>query len=168
MAASMTHPACLDEKDLLADCDIRFTRRSGPGGQNRNKVETAVIVTHRPTGLGAEASERRSQAENRRVAAFRLRLALALEVRSDAAGPSELWRSRCRGRRIAVNPEHEDFPALLAEALDVIGRLDSDLKAAAGALECSASQLLKLLKCEPRAWALLNQARRARGLAPLL
>ena len=52
----MSHPAAHDLERLLADCDVRFTRRSGPGGQNRNKVETAVVLTHRPTGLVAEAT----------------------------------------------------------------------------------------------------------------
>src|SRR5271157_4536628 len=121
------HPACLDPERLAALCDFRTTRRSGPGGQNRNKVETAVILTHRPSGISAEAAERRTQGENRRAALFRLRLKLALEMRTptatlagEAYRPSALWQRRCRGGRIFVNPEHEDFPALLAEALDVL------------------------------------------------
>ena len=48
------HPASLDDDRLLAECDQSFLRRSGPGGQNRNKVETAVVLRHRPTGLIAE------------------------------------------------------------------------------------------------------------------
>src|SRR3989442_8957319 len=75
------HPAGLDPEALNAECEFRATRRSGPGGQNRNKVETAVILTHRPTGIRAEASERRTQGENRRAARFRLRIELALTVR---------------------------------------------------------------------------------------
>src|SRR5207248_1618001 len=62
------HPAALDPELLASQCAFRATRRSGPGGQNRNKVETAVILTHRPTGIRAEASERRTQGENRRAA----------------------------------------------------------------------------------------------------
>lgn len=164
------HPAALDPARLLADCDVRFTRRSGPGGQNRNKVETAAILTHRPTGLAAEAGERRSQGENRRAALFRLRLLLALDVRRPIGpvdGPSALWRSRLRGGRIAVNPAHDDFPALLAEALDALAARDQDVKAAAEALGCSPSQLVKLLKDEPRALTRVNADRRERGLRPL-
>lgn len=163
------HPAGLPPERLLADCEIRFTRRSGPGGQNRNKVETAVILHHRPTGLIAEAAERRSQAENRRVALARLRLTLALEVRSElAAGPaSVLWRSRCKNGRVVVSPEHEDFPALLAEALDHLLAADLDPRIAAEGLGCTPSQLLKLLKEEPRAFGLLNKRRDQRGLPRL-
>ena len=69
----MPHPAAVPAVDLLKDCAVERTRRSGPGGQHRNKVETAIVLTHRPTGIQAEASERRSQPENLAVATFRLR-----------------------------------------------------------------------------------------------
>lgn len=165
------HPAAEPVDRLLADCDVRFARRSGPGGQNRNKVETAAILSHRPTGLSAEANERRSQGQNRAVALTRLRLLLALEVRrmpDPIAGPSTLWRSRLKGEKIAVNPEHDDFPALLAEALDAVEASEYDIKRAAGTLGCSASQLIKLLKLEPRAFKKLNDSRAVRGLRPML
>lgn len=165
------HPAAEPTDRLLAECDVRFDRRSGPGGQNRNKVETAAILSHRPTGLSAEANERRSQGQNRAVALMRLRLVLALEVRRSPdpiAGPSPLWRSRLKGERIAVNPLHEDFPALLAEALDAVEASDADTKRAAGTLGCSSSQLVKFLKLEPRALKRVNDRRAELGLRPLL
>lgn len=162
------HPAALDPDRLAAECDFKTTRRSGPGGQNRNKVETAVILTHRPTGIAAEAAERRTQGENRREALFRLRLKLALEVRRPPEpAPSALWTSRVRGGRVVVNPEHDDFPALLAEALDAIEGRDDDFKAAATALGCSATQLVKLLAAESRALARINARRVEMGLHPL-
>ena len=164
----MSHPAALDPDRLAAECEFRATRRSGPGGQNRNKVETAVILTRRPTGIVAEAAERRPQGENRRQALFRLRLKLALEIRTPPGeAPSPLWSSRLRGGRIVVSPEHDDFPALLAEALDALAARHDDVKEAAAALGCSTSQLVKLLAAEPRALALVNGRRAARGLHAL-
>jgi hypothetical protein len=161
----MTHPAALTAEQLLADCAIERTRRSGPGGQHRNKVETAVVITHRPTGLRAEASERRSQAANLGRAIFRLRVELALRVRtSPGEAPSPLWTGRVAGRRIAVNPAHEDFPALLAEALDSLAVSGWAPTEAAHSLRVSGSQLVKLLKLEPEALMLLNAERRTRGL----
>jgi hypothetical protein len=165
-----SHPAALPIQRLLKECTARRTRRSGPGGQHRNKVETAVIIEHQPTGISAEASERRSQEENRQVALFRLRLNLAVEVRHPVGSPytpSELWLGRCRGGRLAVNPRHDDFPALLAEALDVLAFCEDDIKAAAVVLRCTPSQLTKFVQLEPRAIAAVNRARERSGLHKL-
>ncbi len=168
------HPAALANEALLAECDVQRTRRSGPGGQHRNKVETAIVLKHRPTGVQAAASERRSQSENLTTALFRLRVNLALEVRCDTPvttegehRPSELWRSRCRNQRIAVNPEHEHFPVLLAEVLDAIHRYGPDLHDSSNALECTRSQLVKFLKLEPRGMAMVNRWRIELGLQEL-
>jgi hypothetical protein len=165
-----SHPAALPPDELLAQCDVRHDRRSGPGGQHRNKVQTAVVVVHRPTGISAEANERRSQAENKHEALRRLRLRLAVEIRSPDVGaqpPSELWQRRTTGGRIAVSPAHDDFPALLAEALDAVADADYELATAAARLGVTTSQLARLLRREPPAWTTVNQARRHRGLRPL-
>lgn len=164
------HPASLASKVLLNDCDVRFARRSGPGGQNRNKVETAAILTHRPSGLAAEANEKRSQSQNRETALFRLRIILALKIRTVREPndiPSVLWKSRFPKGRLAINPRHEEFPAILAEALDVIALQSGDLRASAEALCSTSSQLIKLLKDEPKAFLFFNEDRRARGLPVL-
>jgi hypothetical protein len=164
------HPAAAAAEELLRQCETERLRRSGPGGQHRNKVETAIRLRHRPTGVRAEASERRSQAENRRVALARLRIELALQIRSSpepGQPASSLWRSRLSDGRISVNAAHEDFPALLAEALDRIAVHQGDVKPAAESLLSTSSQLVKLLKKEPRALALVNRWRAEHGLAPL-
>ena len=54
------------------DLKITFYRSSGPGGQRKNKVETAVRITHIPTGIIASATEFRSQVQNRALALERL------------------------------------------------------------------------------------------------
>ncbi len=170
MSPPAVHPAAIAADALLSDCDVRRLRRRGPGGQHRNKVETAVVLEHRPTGVSAEANERRSQAENRAVALRRLRVNLALGIRLARDfddPPSRLWQSRCRGGRIEINDHHADFPAMLAEALDAIAAADVDVKRAAESLGCSTSQLVRLLKKAQPALALVNHWRGKRELHPL-
>ncbi|HUG69024.1 MAG TPA: peptide chain release factor-like protein [Pirellulaceae bacterium] len=165
------HPAMLEEAALLADCEIRRQRRSGPGGQHRNKVETAVVITHAPTGIQGEASERRSQEQNRQVAIRRLRTNLAIHHRTDVCAENHqataLWQDRCRNGRVSVNPEHDDFPAILAEALNLLAACDWEPKEAAPRLTCTPSQLVKLIQLEPHAFLELNRQRSARQLRPL-
>ena len=113
MKAPLSHPTLLSEELLLRSCDIQRTRGSGPGGQHRNKVETAIVITHQPTGVTGQASERRSQHKNREVAIQRLRLNLALQVRTAVTAddpPSELWQSRVRSRKINVSSSTLTLP----------------------------------------------------------
>jgi hypothetical protein len=163
------HPASLPTATLLKACDETHTRRGGPGGQHRNKVETAVVLVHIPTGIRAEASERRSQAENRRVAIGRLRLGLALGHRCppDPAGPSALWKARSTGGRIVVAITHDDYPALVAEALDRLQATGWNLPLATLALGVTPSQLTRLFRRQPAAWTMLARQRAAAGLPPL-
>jgi hypothetical protein len=164
------HPAALDPAKLLQACEFAATRRSGPGGQHRNKVSTAAVLRHVPSGISAEASERRSQAENRRIALFRLRVNLALEVRRPAPDdrlPSAPWNERTRGGRISVSDRHDDYPAMLAEALDFVAARGGDVRGAAEALGVTSSQLVRFLQREPRAMALVNALRARGGLRPL-
>lgn len=167
------HPATIDERALADQCDFSKDRAGGPGGQHRNKVESRVTVLHIPTQVEAHAGERRSAVDNRRVALFRLRLLLAVNVRTPVpAGEvrSDLWRSRCpdsAGGKIACNSEHHDYPAMLAEALDLVWASGLDVGKAALRLSASSSQLLKLIKDHPAAFVRLNQARDAQGLHKL-
>ncbi len=158
------HPAAFPIQRLQDESDIKRTRASGPGGQHRNKVETAIVITHRPTGVVGQASESRSQERNRQAAWQRLKLNLALAVRVQRTEISPLWLARRSGKRIEVNPEHPDFPALLAETLDQIHIHDYDVASAAQSLGVSTSQLVKLVKKVPAAWQAVNQERESLGL----
>lgn len=167
IALAPPHPATLGIDELLLACDWGRERTGGPGGQHRNKVESAVWITHLPSGVEAQASERRSATENKRVAVGRLRHALAVAVRCPVAigeVRSALWLSRCtRAGTIACNPSHDDYPHLLAEAMDVVHSANWDVKQASLRLGCSMSQLLKFIQDHTPAFLRLNEERRARG-----
>ncbi len=66
----------------MDDVEIRTTRGSGPGGQNRNKVESCVVATHKPSGLTVRAETERSQHQNRSLALGLLRARLAEQARN--------------------------------------------------------------------------------------
>ena len=55
-----------------ADVEESFARSRGPGGQNVNKVLTAVTLRHLPSGISVTAQDSRSQAVNRKLARERL------------------------------------------------------------------------------------------------
>jgi ribosome-associated protein len=69
-------PFPTDRPTLEKEVEMTFYRAGGPGGQHRNKVESAVRLVHRASGITVTASERRSQAQNRELAWDRLIAAL--------------------------------------------------------------------------------------------
>jgi peptide chain release factor len=86
MFAPVEHPQW-----SLAELRIEAMRSSGPGGQHVNKTNSAVRVTHLPTGTTVVAREERSQHQNRRLALARLAQILN---RRDADAEDETRRKR--------------------------------------------------------------------------
>ena len=171
---SDSHPCYWSEEQLLAKCRLTFSRASGPGGQNRNKVETSVQIEFVPAGILASASERRTQNENRKVALQRLRCKLAVEFRctqseqsNDRKAGSVVWQCYCRNGRIDIAESNSDWPAVLAEIIETLRIEDWNVSKVAGILGTSSSQLVKLLKKHSPAFLLLNAERKTRGQRPL-
>ena len=73
------------DDDLLRECEVDTMRASGPGGQHVNKTESAVRLTHTPTGIAIVCRTQRSQHRNRLECLKRLRA--RLEKLNERAAP---------------------------------------------------------------------------------
>jgi len=175
------HPCWLELEKFLDQCVLRAQRRSGPGGQHRNKTSSGIFLEHKPTGHIGEATERRSQADNRGVACQRLRIKLATVVRV----PSPLvvrdgnatWkcvdeseavvRSKYESSPLKVAPKNFDHASLMACLMNDLWRAGGQPSLVAAIWKVSTSALVRFVRLHPPAFVMVNAYRQHHGRASL-
>lgn len=164
-------PLDLSDKQLLADCDVHRYRASGPGGQHRNKVESAVRLRHRSTGITVVATESRSQHENRARALRRLRLALAMSIELPLGAVDAMpeWLAECVDRRggLQVGKRHERFCYFVRLVVRLLLGTEGRVAPVAERLGVSTSHLVGFIRSHRKLWAKVNDFRRRFNLKPL-
>ncbi|HEX2689976.1 MAG TPA: peptide chain release factor-like protein [Kofleriaceae bacterium] len=159
---------------LIAQCEVDRYRASGPGGQHRNKTESAVRLRHKPSGTTAIGEDSRSQAENKLHAVRRLRAAIALEVREpvalDGFTPSPRLAALVAGGTAPLGAKTRvtgEYWAAIAELLDLLVAGDLEIGATAQRLGITTGAMSKLLLHDEHVARAVNDLRRGRNMRPL-
>jgi hypothetical protein len=167
-AAEIRRRLDFSDERLRSECIVHTHRIGGPGGQHRNKTESAVRLLHRPSGIVVTGQERRSQHRNAASALRRLREALAVQFRAPLA-ERVTWPESVlfRDGRLRVGENNRRFYHVLGLALDALAAFAGRPQEAAAWLGVSTSSLTRFLADHSRAWQEANRIRAAAGLGPL-
>ena len=167
----------LSPDELLAQCTRTPYQASGPGGQKRNRVYSALRLEHSPTGVRAESGAHREAARNRADALRKLRLALAIAGSrlvllprphdgtppEDPPGPPAGYPAF----RAKISTEHKDYPATVLESLVMFRALGGELRPTAARLGVSTSAFGRYLKIDKTVFAEANRIRETAELPRL-
>ncbi|MCE3215902.1 hypothetical protein HAX54_004053 [Datura stramonium] len=169
----------MSDEELMRQCEMSTFKASGPGGQHRNKRESAVRLKHNPTGIVAQAVEDRSQHMNRASALSRLRVLLALKVRNNIdldtyTPPQELLQilpakstirvSKCGPQ---IGPNNPKFALGMQALLDLLFAVEGSVSDAAKKLGLSTGALSRLLLSDDNLRMAVNEFRKSKGIKPL-
>ena len=159
---------------LIAQCEVDRYRASGPGGQHRNKTESAVRLRHKLTGVSAIGEDSRSQSENKLHAVRRLRQSIALDVREpvvlDGFVPSRRLAAFVAGGTAPLGAKTRqtgEYWASIGELLDLFVEGGLEVGTTAQRLGISTGAMSKLLLHDDAVARAVNDLRRARGMRPL-
>lgn len=156
---------------LLAQCEEHRHRTGGPGGQHRNKTESAIRLHHKPSDITVTATERRSQHENRARALERLREAIAIQIRQPLDPENlklpETLRDTTAGGKMIIGRRDPRQLVLLAWALDLLDALAGRAADAARIVGLTTSQMVGLFKDDPKRLAAANAIRQRHKMEPL-
>jgi hypothetical protein len=159
---------------LIAQCEVDRYRASGPGGQHRNKTESAVRLRHKLTGASAIGEDSRSQSENKLHAVRRLRATIALDVREpvrlDGFVPSARLAAFVKAGTAPLGAKTKltgEYWAAIAELLDLLVSGELEIGTTAQRLGITTGALSKLLLHDEQVARAVNDLRRSRGMRPL-
>jgi hypothetical protein len=159
---------------LIAQCEVDRYRASGPGGQHRNKTESAVRLRHKLSGVSAIGEDSRSQAENKVHAVRRLRSAIALElrepVRLEGYVPSRRLAAMVAAGTAPLGAKTRltgEYWAGIAELLDLLVAGALEIGTTAQRLGITTGAMSKLLLHDDQVARVVNDLRRAKGMRPL-
>jgi hypothetical protein len=165
MSVTHTDLLPLSDADLLRQCDVQTRRGSGPGGQKRNKTESAVRLCHTPSGITVQSDDTRSQHKNRQKALTRLRerIALTLRCELDLAGwnPPEQLQLLLQG---SIGRNSLDYLPAVAALLDLFVAVSCSVRDAAEKLGISTGALSRRLLADERLARAVNALRAERGM----
>jgi hypothetical protein len=162
------------DDQLIAQSEVDRYRASGPGGQHRNKTESAVRLRHKLTGISAIGEDSRSQSENKLHAVRRLRAAIALNVREPVALDGYVPSLRLTAFVAAgTAPLGKNtkltgaYWASIGDLLDLLFAGELEIGTTAQRLGISTGALSKMLLHDEAVARTVNDARRARQMRPL-
>jgi hypothetical protein len=168
------HYLLASDDALISQCEVDRYRASGPGGQHRNKTESAVRLRHKLTGVSAIGEDSRSQSENKLHAVRRLRAAIALQVREpvhlETFAPSPRLAALVAGGTAPLGAKTRqtgEYWAAIAELLDLLVAGALEIGATAQRLGITTGALSKLLLHDEQVARCVNDLRRARSMRPL-
>jgi hypothetical protein len=164
----------LDDDALLRQCTVDTYKSSGPGGQHRNKVSSAVRLRHRPSGLMTTGDQSRSQHENKRLALKRLRKEIATSLRApaDLSAPPGAPLSDCihtdkrrpKGPlRLDVGRKDHRFWQVVAQLLDRLEAAEGRAGDASDSIGISTSNLIRIFKSDTTALSAAQGIRKKHG-----
>lgn len=155
----------LSDGELLRKCTVTYFQASGPGGQKRNRVNSAVRLNHLQTGITVVSSDSRSAERNRSAALARMRLQLALspwpcreidEVKTKFPGK---WPEF----RVQINHKHGDFPNCVFSALHFFNSFQGEIRTTGKKLGTTSSSLVRFFKVNKQVWKTVAEIRKHFG-----
>lgn len=173
---------CLTDEKILAQCDIHIYKASGPGGQHRNKVSSAIRLRHKTTGITATANDSRSQHSNKKLALQRMRMNIALRLRCDVPPTQEKSKlpeilteclqvatkgPQAGSAKLIIGRKNHKFWSVAAYLLDILLGAEGKVAQAAAVLGITTGNLTSVLKSDRHLLAAVQGIRKSNNMRPI-